>query len=779
MESIFKLGIVLSAIDKVSGPSRTIGAGMDGLRGKVLGLGPAFDKFKTYGLLIMTTMAGVLNMMTGTVMATTDTQKALGELSSVGIENLQALELAGQEFSRVWAGTTKAQFISAAYDIKSGIASLTDEGVAEFTRLAAMTGKATKSTTAEMTSLFATGYGIYKGAYESLSDMQFGEVFSAGISASVKNFKTTGSGMAQAISTLGATATSAKIPLQEQLTILGMLQATTTGSEAGTKYKALMQSAASAGEKLGLRFLDANRQLLSMPEILTNLKKKYGATLDAMEKIEIQKAFGTDEAVAAIDLLYNKVGDLKNNITGIGSAMGQGTAFTEEMAKAMNKDIGSGIALLSQRMHNLMEVIGKQLIPVLIPLFSRIGAVINRMIRLAQEHGTFTRVLVTGIAVIASTAFVLGSLAAVLGATGLLFPNVVAGFNMISAAAAAMKLRLLAAVASAKFWILWQRQAFLTALYFHGGILGLSKALATSFLTAVKAAIVSVRTFTLTLLANPITWIVIGVLALGAALWFLYMRFEIVRTAVQSVLYFFGWLLGSAIKTGKGLLLAFAHPLDFLFRAFGSIARAISAIDIVIGFGSLKASITAALSWIRGLIPDFLSSGKALWTAFTDGIKSMATAPADIVRSGLATLRNLLPFSDAKEGPLSTLTLSGSRLMETIGAGIKSGSPGLAKVTAGALAGVMAAVPVAAPSAAGVLASRPVIVESAVKKAGVSLKALPEAPVRPAGKTVSRPPGEGRKTDVHIHINGLTLPGVTDTDSFLRSLLDIAEGHHA
>lgn len=56
----------------------------------------------------------------------------------------------------------KSDFITAAYDIKSGIASLTDEGVAQFTELAALTGKATKSTTEEMGSLFATGYGIYK-----------------------------------------------------------------------------------------------------------------------------------------------------------------------------------------------------------------------------------------------------------------------------------------------------------------------------------------------------------------------------------------------------------------------------------------------------------------------------------------------------------------------------------------------------------------------------------------------------------------------------------------
>ena len=78
-----------------------------------------------------------------------------------------------------------------------------------------------------MGSLFATGYGIYKGFYDDLSDMEFGEMFSAGISTAVRLYKTSGEGMADAISALGATATNAKVPLEEQLAILGQLQVPT------------------------------------------------------------------------------------------------------------------------------------------------------------------------------------------------------------------------------------------------------------------------------------------------------------------------------------------------------------------------------------------------------------------------------------------------------------------------------------------------------------------------------------------------------------------------
>ena len=51
------------------------------------------------------------------------------------------------------------------------------------------------------------------------------------------------------------------------------------------------------GEALGLSFLDANNQLLSMPEILEQLRGKFGETMDAAEKMELQKAFGDTESI--------------------------------------------------------------------------------------------------------------------------------------------------------------------------------------------------------------------------------------------------------------------------------------------------------------------------------------------------------------------------------------------------------------------------------------------------------------------------------------------------
>ena len=235
--------------------------------------------------------------------------------------------------------------------------------MAQYTELAGLTAKATKATTADMTSLFATGYGIYKNYYSDLSDMEFGEMLSAGIATAVKNYKTSGTEMAGAIKMLGASATNANVPMEEQLAILGQLQATMSGTEAGTKYKSFLNTAASAGEKLGLNFLDANNQLLSMPDILEQLHGKYGDTIDAVEKKQLKDAFGTDEAIALIDLLYNNTDQLKTGIDDLQTSMDGGVETTKKMAEAISDTPAQKFQVLKQQMHNVTEELGQGLLP--------------------------------------------------------------------------------------------------------------------------------------------------------------------------------------------------------------------------------------------------------------------------------------------------------------------------------------------------------------------------------------------------------------------------------
>ena len=430
LESVFKLSLVMNMIDNLSGPMAGIASRVGADVSKLDSMSQAFGGIAKAGVAMQEAGSQIVGAVLAPVEATFETRRALGELASLGVQDLGAVEDAARSFSDQWAGTTKADFISAAYDIKSGIASLSDEGVAGFTELAGLTAKATKSTIGEMTSLFATGYGIYKDFYADMSDMEFGEMFSAGIAQSVKQFKTTGSQMASSIESLGASATNANVPLEEQLTILGMLQGTMSGSEAGTKYAAFLGAAAKGGEALGLSFLDANNQLKSMPEIIDQLRSKYGETIDAMEKQELAEAFGTDEAVDLIDLMYNKVGDLQDNIVGMYDALGSGTGVATEMASAINETEPERFQRLTQQIQNVKESIGNSLLPTVNDLMSTGEKVLTKVGSWIEENQELVRVIMLVVLAIGGFLIAAGTIAAVVGGVGLVVTKAIAAFKL-------------------------------------------------------------------------------------------------------------------------------------------------------------------------------------------------------------------------------------------------------------------------------------------------------------------------------------------------------------
>jgi len=567
LESVFRLSLIMNMVDNITGPIGRISSSVNGGVSRLQKLESAFGGMVKTGAVMTELGSSIAGAALAPVEATFETRRALGELASLGVKDLEAVEDAARSFSDQWAGTSKADFISASYDIKSGIASLTDEGVADFTTLAALTGKATKSTVGEMTSLFATGYGIYKGFYDDLTDLEFGEMFSAGISKSVQQFKTTGSEMAAAIESLGASATNAKVPLEEQLSVLGMLQATMSGSEAGTKYAAFIQSAAKGGEELGLAFVDANNQIKSLPEILDLLRGKYGDTIDAIEKQEIATAFGTDEAVDLIDLLYSKTGELQDNVLSLYDAMGQGTAVASEMASAMNETEPEKFERLQQQLHNVAEAAGSTLLPVVNDLMEGAAGVIQKGAEWVENHQNLVRIILLAALTLGGFLAVAGTCIAVVGGVGIVFTKTAGlvkgfigvirglpdlfetialygmeagdairnGFNRIrtagSTAVTAVKNVTLRIAGMAKTAVI----SGVTALKNMAlGLVSMARQAVVTAVTAMPGLIASVWSFTAALLANPITWVVVGIVALIAALILLWQNWDSVTAFLQN-----------------------------------------------------------------------------------------------------------------------------------------------------------------------------------------------------------------------------------------------------
>ena len=766
LESVFKLSLVMNMIDHLSGPMAQIASRVGADVSRMDALSQTFGGMAKAGTVMQEMGMQVVGAVLEPVTATFETRRALGELASLGVKDLDALESAARSFSDQWSGTSKADFISAAYDIKSGISSLTDEGVAEYTSLSGLTAKATKSTVGEMTSLFATGYGIYKNYYSDLSDIEFGEMFSAGISESVRAFKTSGSGMAQSIQSLGASATTANVPLEEQLAVLGMLQATMGGSEAGTKYKAFLRSAAKGGQALGLSFLDANNQLLSMPEIIELLRGKFGETMDAAEKMKLQQAFGDTESVALIDLMYSKTEDLQNNILNLYDAMGKGTSVAEQMALAMQETEPERFERLQQRIHNVTESIGNTLLPAINDFMGKGEAVLTKIGSWIEQNQELVRMIMIVVLALGGFLTVAGTVITVISAIGLIVTKTISAFKILKA----------------------------------GFVLAKG---------ALAPLISSVWSFTAALLANPVTWIVIGIVALIAALVLLYNKCEWFRNGVNAIFGFFKEKLGAALQIAgavfqgigdvigtvmgaaketvaqnlsnmqsayeahgggiqgiaaaavegvKGFYNAgftfldnltggklteikdkFSEKLAPISNVVGAVMDAASAtmseklgnmqsayeahgggiqgiaaaavegvkgyytagftfLDNLTGgklteirnkfqtslsglgesvsqkFVEVHTAFTNGLNNIKSFIDAakewFFTSGKRIVSTFASGIQSAFSEAVEAVKGGLQHIRNMLPFSDAKEGPLSTLTLSGKRTMTTYAHGL-------------------------------------------------------------------------------------------------------------
>ncbi|TCV59508.1 TP901 family phage tail tape measure protein [Vibrio crassostreae] len=268
------------------------------------------------------------------LMPAIEMDRKLGEVKSLGVTDdaLKQLQATALDFAAEY-GKSATEFVGASYDIQSAIAGLSGDELSQFTQASGVLAAATKADTATITSYMGTMYGIFKNQATEMGKGEWVEQVAGMTASAVQMFKTTGSEMSSAFTSVGANATSAGIAMSEQMAILGTLQATMSGSESGTKYKAFLAGVANAQDKLNLSFTDSQGQMLPMLDILDKLKGKYGDTLSVAESADLKKAFGSEEAVSMIKLLMADTDGLAGSIEQLGQV--QGMSKAEEMASAM------------------------------------------------------------------------------------------------------------------------------------------------------------------------------------------------------------------------------------------------------------------------------------------------------------------------------------------------------------------------------------------------------------------------------------------------------------
>jgi TP901 family phage tail tape measure protein len=385
-----------------------------------------------------------------------ETQKIMGSLQKEALS-----------FSAAY-GKSATDFVAASYDIQSAISGLKGNELAEFTKASGILAAATKADTSTITNYMGTMYGIFEKDAAAMGNSDWVNRVAGMTAAAVQIFKTDGNKMSQAFSTLGSSASAMGVDMEEQMAILGTLQATMGGSEAAAKYTAFIKGAVKAQDKLGLSFFDSKGKMLPMVDILQKLQGELGHLSTDAQYAALKDAFGSGEAVKLIQNLQGKTEGLSASI---GQLNQQAKLETAEVMAAKMTDQW-------ERLESSWFAIRAAVFGAVLPAFSAVaGSIADGMVYLTamtDQYPMLTEYL--GYAAIGAISLggIIASLSLVMGIAKMMS----AGWSVtLMAINAPLKLLRLSAIAmTAATWLM-------NAAFW----------------------------------ANPITWVIAGIIALAAA----------------------------------------------------------------------------------------------------------------------------------------------------------------------------------------------------------------------------------------------------------------------
>ncbi len=346
---------------------------------------------KTYRQGTHTMVAGATGMvgagfaLKNALMPAIEMDRKLGEVKSLGVADDQLKTLMGtaMKFS-VEYGKSATEFVAASYDIKSAMGEMTGNELAGVTRSSAILAAATKADTATITNYMGTMYSVFKDQADLIGKDNWAERIAGMTAKSVEMFKTTGQGMSDAFKGVGALGKTHGIAIEEQMAVLGLLQGSMSGSEAGARYKAFLGGVVKAQKELGISFTDSNGKMLPMFDIMNKLRNQFGE-LDSLEINQIKKAFGSDEAVLLITDLIGKTGDLQSSVQTLNKSANLNTAIT--MAHTMTDQWER----LEQGVFAVRTAFGAALLPSLLPVVSTLADGALEIIRWTELFPNITK----------------------------------------------------------------------------------------------------------------------------------------------------------------------------------------------------------------------------------------------------------------------------------------------------------------------------------------------------------------------------------------------------
>lgn len=442
------------------------------------------------------------------------------------------------------------------------------------------------------------------------------------------------------------------VTLEQLHVALGTLNtAGLEGSMAGTAFAAAMRTMTKASQQPGFgiaRTASGGVDFLGTVEAIRAKFGDFNAMSDAT-KMKLQQAFG-DEGLRAIAIFLGATGDMRRALDQVGSS----TGVTAAAQRTMESTGSAAIRLLQNHFTDLKNSIAENLAPAIGDLTRTFQEVIGSLKEFVETHPQVVAFAakwsVVGAAILAIVGPILaagGVLVTAIGSGVKTVAGLLKAFTWLRVGGLAKLIAPVVKVGGALKWlgaIGWRATSMLGR-----GVLVLARIVGSALWGALVKAIPAAWAFTTALLANPITWIVLGIVALIAAIVALIVYWDEVVAAMRRAAAWVGEVWNSVVMGVKTALSAAWEWLVGMFSAIGE--------------------------FLAGLPGTFFEAGAALFGAFWDGLKSVASSVVDWISETLGTIRSYLPFSDAKLGPLSDLTRSGRAFVQTWATGMREAAP--------------------------------------------------------------------------------------------------------
>ena len=531
------------------------------------------------------------------LMPAIEMDRALGEVKSLGVvdADLQKLQQTALSFSAEF-GKSATDVIQHAGLIKDYMGDMSGDVLASVTRSSSVLAVAMKSDADTVNSYMKTLYGNYQGQADAMGkDVWAGQI--AGMTAEARKLYgvemgTLGGmvdGMHSLTSTLG-------VGLPEQIAVLGELQKRMSEGDAVTQYTNFLEGAAGAQDKLGISLTNSQGELLPMMDIL----HKIGPLINNMTGIEARTLLDDaglgDGSLMLINLVEN-MGQFGDGLNALNNVKGLDPA--ENMAGAMTDQW--------QRLEASWYAIRAGVFGLILPAINGVVGVMadgmGTVLEWTQMFPNITEYL--GYA----------ALAIVGGAGALAAWNLIVGLSTLVTAGWASAVGVMSGVMSG----------------------------ASAALTWMKGAFIGLN---MTMAANPILWVVAGIVALGVAVVGIIVYWDELTAALNKI-----WIfnqIGQMFKAVGNSVMSVINDLVFAWDLFTSVLLNTAFVQsLMSGFGLLS-------NYLSGLFAGFVSIASGAWELIGTSVSALLL-PFQVVFTLIKSFFSLLI-----DGPAAALAVLGS-----------------------------------------------------------------------------------------------------------------------